>query len=207
MSVIIEILLNPIFEKEVFAEEWTLGVIKILFKDCETNTLKYNYGGITLLSMLGKILVGILNNRLIDLINEKHISEENQGGFRNGYRTTDHLFILQALINHYIKVERKELFLCFVDFRKAFNKVSHSILWMKLFKYGINGNFLTLVKSMYEQVKSCVKSKSSLTYSYLLTNWLANLYGRIQSPRPDVMPDRREGITRAAGFGFACIDT
>ena len=43
-------------------------------------------------------------------------------------------------------------------------------------------------------------------YSYLLTNWFAYLYGRIQSPRPDVMPDRREGITRAAGFVFACID-
>ena len=44
-------------------------------------------------------------------------------------------------------------------------------------------------------------------FSYLLTNWLAYLYGRIQSPRPDVMPDRREGITRVAGFVFACIDT
>ena len=43
--------------------------------------------------------------------------------------------------------------------------------------------------------------------AYLLTNWLAYLYGRIQSPRPDVMPDRREGITRAAGFVLACIDT
>ena len=42
---------------------------------------------------------------------------------------------------------------------------------------------------------------------YLLTNWFAYLYGRIQSPRPDVMPDRREGITRAAGFVFTCIDT
>ena len=42
---------------------------------------------------------------------------------------------------------------------------------------------------------------------YLLTDWLACLYGRIQSPRPDVMSDRREGITRAAGYGFACIDT
>ena len=43
---------------------------------------------------------------------------------------------------------------------------------------------------------------------YLLTDWLAYLIGRIQSPRPDVMPDRREGITtRAAGFGFARIDT
>ena len=41
----------------------------------------------------------------------------------------------------------------------------------------------------------------------LLTNWLAYLYERIQSPRPDVMPDRKEGITRAAGFVFACIDT
>ena len=45
------------------------------------------------------------------------------------------------------------------------------------------------------------------TFYYLLTNWLAYLYGRIQSPRPDVMPDRREGITRAVGFVFACIDT
>ena len=42
---------------------------------------------------------------------------------------------------------------------------------------------------------------------YLLTNWFAYLYRRIQSPRPDVMPDRREGITRVAGFVFACIDT
>ena len=40
---------------------------------------------------------------------------------------------------------------------------------------------------------------------YLPTNWLAYLYGRIQSPRPNVMPDRREGITRAAGFVFACM--
>ena len=46
-----------------------------------------------------------------------------------------------------------------------------------------------------------------INLDYLLTNWFAYLYGRIQSPRPDVMPDRREAITRAAGFVFACIDT
>ena len=42
---------------------------------------------------------------------------------------------------------------------------------------------------------------------YLFTNWLAHLYGRIESLRPDVMPQRREGIIRAAGFVFARIDT
>ena len=56
------------------------------------------------------------------------------------------------------------------------------------------------------RVLSAIKGKLS-NMSYLLTNWLEYLYGRIQSPRPDVMPDRREGITRAAGFVFACIDT
>ena len=57
-----EILLNLIFEKRVFPEEWTLGAITILFKDGETNYLN-NYRGITLFSMLRKILVGVLNSR------------------------------------------------------------------------------------------------------------------------------------------------
>ena len=43
--------------------------------------------------------------------------------------------------------------------------------------------------------------------SYRLTNWLMFLCGQIQSPRPDVMPDRREGIARAEGFVAARIET
>ena len=44
-----------------FHEEWALGVIVILFKDGDKSELN-NYRGITLLSMLGKLLVGVLNN-------------------------------------------------------------------------------------------------------------------------------------------------
>ena len=33
---------------------------------------------------------------------------------------------------------------------------------------------------------------------YLLTNWFAYLYERMQSPRSDVMPDRRESIVTQA---------
>ena len=42
---------------------------------------------------------------------------------------------------------------------------------------------------------------------YRLTNWLMFLCGQIQIPRPDVMPDRREGIARAEGFVVARIET
>ena len=48
-------------------------------------------------------------------------------------------------------------------------------------------------------------------YRKLITissNWLAYLYGQANpKPRPDVMPKRRKGIMRAAGFGFTRIDT
>ena len=52
-------------------------------------------------------------------------------------------------------------------------------------------------------------SKLSITevYYYRLTNWLMFLCGQIQSPRPDVMPDQREGIARAEGFVSARIET
>ena len=43
--------------------------------------------------------------------------------------------------------------------------------------------------------------------SYRLTNWMMFLCGQIQSPRPDVMPDRREGIARAEGFVASRTET
>ena len=76
--------------------------------------------------------------------------------------------------------------------------MAHSIRLEKL--YNVKHYCLT---------KISIRAKRSISrvFSYLLTNWLAYLYRQIQSPRPDVMPDRREGITRAAGFVFTCIDT
>ena len=63
------------------------------------------------------------------------------------------------------------------------------------------------IKQQYCLIRGREDIHQGITKYYLLTDWLAYLYGRVQSPRPDVMPDRREGITRAEGFGFACIDT
>ena len=68
-------------------------------------------------------------------------------------------------------------------------------------------NLMFLESNMLAEVVNKALQHNFDVLNYLLTNWFAYLYGRIQSPRPAVMLDRREGITRAAGFGFACIDT
>ena len=94
----------------------------------ERSDLKYNYRGITLLSMFGKILVAVLNNRLTEFVKQTDILLENQCGYRKGYQTTNHIFTLLTLIDHYVNKKNDKLFLCFVDFRKAFDKVDHSLL-------------------------------------------------------------------------------
>ena len=49
--------------------------------------------------------------------------------------------------------------------------------------------------------------RRNIRYWHRLANWLMFLCGQIQSPRTDVMPDRREGIARAEGFVAARIET
>ena len=63
-----------------------------VFKDCDKSEIN-NYRSITLLSMLGKLLVGVLTNRLWEVVDRFEILRENQAGFRQGYRTNDHLLL------------------------------------------------------------------------------------------------------------------
>ena len=95
--------------------------------------------------MLGKILAGVLNDRLWDIVNKYEFLRESQGGFRQGYRATDHIFTLTTIIDHYVNKNKKPLFLCFVDFRKAFDKVDHKLLWEKILTVVLEGNFLILL--------------------------------------------------------------
>ena len=144
LEVIVKIL-NKIFESGKFPKEWAAGIIVVLFKGGDKKELN-NYRGITLLSILGKLFVGILNNRLTKFSEGYEVINENQSGFRKGHRTTDHILTLSTLIQHTLNVKNKKLYTCFVDFRKAYDKVSHTLLWKKILEYGINGNFLQIVK-------------------------------------------------------------
>ena len=94
------------------------------------------------MSFVGKFFVGVLNERLNEFAEKFNIIFENQAGFRTSYRTTDHIFTLHAIVEHFLSVKKKPLYVCFVDFKKAFDKVSRLILWNKLVSYGAGGRFL-----------------------------------------------------------------
>ena len=103
-------LFNVILETGIFPAVWASGEIVPVFKSGDPN-IPSNYRGITLVSCLGKLFTNIINVRLNEWAEENNIYSETQYGFRNNRNTSDCLFVLHGLIQHFIT--NKSPFLCF----------------------------------------------------------------------------------------------
>ena len=148
-------LFNLIMESGCFPSVWKKGFIINIHKS-GTIVDPNNYRGITLSSSLGKLLSLILNERLVRYLNSKNIYSEYQFGFRSDHRTTDSIFIINEIMGKY-RNSKKRLYLGFIDFRKAFDKIWRAALLLKLLKIGIGGQFYKVIKNMYTQNLSAVK--------------------------------------------------
>ena len=61
------------------------------------------------------------------------------------------------------KRNKKALYICFVDFRKAFDTVWHSGLFYKMLSLGISSKFFAVIKSLYNNVMVTVQCKDKIT--------------------------------------------
>jgi len=61
-------------------------------------------------------------------------------------------------------------FCCFIDVKKAFDRVFRGGIWHKLFEEGVNGKLWRVLKNIYKTVESCVLINGTLTdWTYLET--------------------------------------
>ena len=101
--------------------------------------------------------------RLTEWAEERSLLPESQFGFRENRRTIDCIFILNTLIESTLS-KHNTLYVCYVDFKKAFDCVDHSLLWTKLINLGISHKILAILQSMYAAAASCIKiSKYEVT--------------------------------------------
>jgi len=150
-------LFNLALKSGVVPTDWTIGVIVPIYKNKGSISDVDNYRGITLLSCIGKLFTLVLNDRVKLFLEDRNLLGEEQAGFRNGYSTIDHVFTLNFIVNLYLQ-KKKKVFCAFVDYRKAFDSIDRICLWRKLIAHGIDGLILKVVKYMYDQAKSCVRS-------------------------------------------------
>ena len=134
-------------------EDWQTGVIIPIFKKGDRKECT-NYRGISLLSLPGKVYAKCLERKCREIVESK--LEDGQCGFRPGRSTTDQVFTLRQVFEKSWEYA-KDVFTCFVDLEKAYDRVPRDKLWGVLQEYGIGGQLLQAIKSFYCQSEVCIR--------------------------------------------------
>ena len=77
-----------------------------------------------------------------------------QAGYRQGRNTTEQIFVLRNI--EQVIERNSNLYICFVDFEKAFDSVHRETLWKLLKIYGIPDKLVNMIKAMYRNSKCAV---------------------------------------------------
>ena len=111
-----------------------------------------SYRAITLTSCVLKLFERILLNRILST---QRPFNPLQGGFQQGMGCTMTSLLLQESV-HYAKENGSKLYICFLDAKKAFDKVWHDGLLLKLYERGIDLYIWKVIVSLHANLSSYV---------------------------------------------------
>jgi exonuclease III len=146
-------LFNYLRAKELMYIGWQESSVVNLFKEGDRAD-PGNYRGIALISCLGKLYLSLWSRRLSE--HAEGTLAEGQGGFRRYRSTVDQGLSLHEVLRRR-KREGKTSYLCFIDFRKAFDTVWHDGLWKALWDSGVRGKAWRVVRSLYTSMRASVR--------------------------------------------------
>ena len=103
-----------------------------------------------------KISETIIRDQITYFLESHALITHHQRGFRIGHSCTTHLLDLMEDFRNFYEMEIP--FDCiYLDFAKAFDRVSHQRLLTKLYNIGIIGNLMNWIKDFLKRAKSSCK--------------------------------------------------
>ena len=148
-------MLNMVFcsDNYVFPAKWCYNKLIVLFKK-GARMICGNYRGISVGDSIGKLYGKVLGNRLkqwMDVDNCQAGGQEERG-------CIEHILALRLIID-YARKEKVKLFVLFVDFSKAYDKVPRRTLFEILKKVGCGKRFLSALIAIYKDTVNILNSE------------------------------------------------
>ena len=154
-------LFNKSLEKGVFPELMKVAEVVPLHKGGDKSQ-ETNYRPISLLTTLSKILEKVMYKRVYKFLNSTNQIYNKQYGFRSKHSTEQ---AVSEIIGKILKNAEKRIpsVALFLDLSKAFDTLEHSIVLLKMERYGIRGCALKWFESYLNNRKllaKCVTTSS-----------------------------------------------
>ena len=146
----ITVLLNKLFLSSIYPQSWAIAKLFTIFKKGDKN-LPSNYRGITIINCLAKLFDMILCKRL-QLWFQPY---REQAGSQRGRGCLEHITTLRLITDFAAKIKIK-LYIVFVDFAQAYDKVSRVVLFSILKRLGCGATMLLALIAMYKTTQSVI---------------------------------------------------
>lgn len=137
---------NSILISGYFPEQWKKAKIILIPKTVKNRMEISNYRPISLLSCLGKIVEKIIQGRIDNFTTTNNVLPDEQFGFRKEHCTVRQTTRLYTDITKNFN-KRASTGAVFFDISKAFDRVWHNGLILKLIRLGMNDYLIRLVSN------------------------------------------------------------
>ncbi len=107
----------------------------------------FSYRGIMLLSVPGKVLNRVILERINTAVDPK--LRDQQAGFRSNRSCMDQIATLRIIVEQSIEWN-SPLFINFIDYEKALDRLDRDTLWKLLRCYGIQEKIITIIQNTYQ---------------------------------------------------------
>ena len=120
-------------------------------------------------------------NRLLDYVTGlEECIPDTQFGFLRGKGTTDALAISRRITELSRNAQNGNLFKCYIDLTKAYDKVDRSILWKVLRRYGVPEVLISVIKNFHDGARARVRVDGILSEVFELNTGVKQ--GSVLSP-------------------------
>ena len=153
---------NEVYSTGIIPDEMKHSIFVKLPK--KANAMECSdYRTLCLMSNITKILLRIITERNRRIFERE--SGRTQSGFRKGMGTREGILNFRIIIEKLLE-KHKKIYVCFIDYKKAFDRVYHLKLVNALKKLEIDGRDLNLIKNLYWQQTASIKTEDGQSSSF-----------------------------------------
>ena len=148
------IIFNKSISESSVVDDWKAANVTPLFKKGPESKAS-SYRPISLTSVVCKMLESIIKQKLVQYLESQDVIKPSQHGFRSGRSCLTNLLEYLEYVTTQID-NRKHVDCVYLDFSKAFDKVPHQRLLVKLKTMGIDGKVLEWIRDWLSHRKQRV---------------------------------------------------